>query len=68
MIYILMIWTTIGFAGAGSQYNREFRVEKDWRPVAEFYSSHDAKAAELCEAAAKKLGVKDDRYRCVRSK
>ena len=69
MTYILMIWTVVGFAGAGTQYGRDWKTERDWRPLGAFESSHTGRTGqELCEAAAKELGLKPESYRCVRSK
>ena len=74
-IYILMIWTVVGYAGAGTQYSRDYKIERDWRPLGEFYSetnSHGFQngktAQQMCENAAKQLGLKIENYRCVRSK
>jgi hypothetical protein len=34
----------------------------DWRPLAQFENQ------TLCEAGARQLGIKDTRFRCVRTK
>jgi len=58
MAYILMIYTIV--AGGG---------HLDWRPIGEFYQSENKmNASEKCEAAAKQLSLKTEKYRCVRSK
>lgn len=61
-IYILVIWTVVGYAGAGTQYSFDYRKELDWRPIGEFH------AKDMCEDAARQLALKVERYRCVRSK
>ena len=66
MIYILMIWTVVGHAGMSHSTS----TKMDWRPLGEFYDSpHAGKTAQqMCEDAARQLGLKSDAYRCVRSK
>lgn len=61
MIYILVIWTVVGFGASNGYVHKEY----DWRPIGEFTSGHGLKAEERCHIAAKKLGVASDRYRCV---
>ena len=62
MTYILMVWTVVAMGGsAGWKAN-------DWRPIGEFQSSPTSNGLELCEQAARQLGLKTDKYRCVRSK
>ena len=71
MAYILMIWTVVGFAGAGTQYSRDWKTERDWRPLGEFHQDdweRKYSAQQMCEQAAKQLGLKTENYRCVRSK
>lgn len=68
MTYILMIWTVVGFAGAGTQYSRDWKTERDWRPLGSFETSPASNGLQLCEAAAKHLNIKYENYRCVRSK
>jgi hypothetical protein len=70
MIYTLMIWTVVGFAGAGTQTSTYYKTERDWRPLGEFYNSVDVgkNGREMCEDAARQLGLKYENYRCVRSK
>jgi hypothetical protein len=71
MTYILMIWTVVAMAG-----DRHMQAKAlDWRPVSEFQaemgktgSQLGKTAREMCEQAAQELGLKSDRYRCVRSK
>ena len=66
MIYILMIWTVVGYAGTQSSTH----TKMDWRPLGEFYNVPDAgkTAQQMCEDAARQLGLKSENYRCVRSK
>jgi len=66
MIYILMIWTVVGYAGTQSSTH----TKMDWRPLGEFYNSPDVgkTARQMCEDAAQQLGLKTDAYRCIRSK
>ena len=67
MTYILMIWTVVAMGG-----DRYFQAKAyDYRPLGEFHQDqwerkHSAK--EMCEAAARELGLKTENYRCVRSK
>lgn len=72
MTYILMIWTVVGFAGAGTQYSRDFKTERDWRPLGEFHSNghgeSNANVLAKCEAAARQLGLKLENYQCVRAR
>lgn len=75
MIYTLMIWTVVGFAGAGTQYSSNWKTERDWRPLGEFQAEMSSNgfqngktAQQMCEAAAKQLAIKAENYRCVRSK
>lgn len=68
MIYILMIWTVVG-VGVGDRVPNI--IKHDWRPLGEFHmDSWDRKksALQMCEDAARQLGLKTDTYRCVRSK
>lgn len=65
MIYSLLIWTVI----AGDRYV----TNHDWRPIGEFTFSYGDIQGEnsgkaKCEEAARQLGIKPDRYRCVRNK
>lgn len=66
MIYILMIWTVVGYAGTQSSTH----TKMDWRPLGEFYNVPDTgkTAQQMCEDAARQLGLKSENYRCVRSK
>jgi hypothetical protein len=68
MIYILMIFTAVA-GGVRPNYNG-LEVQRDWRPLGEFYNSVDIgkNARQMCEDAAQQLGLKTDAYRCVRSK
>lgn len=71
MIYILMLWTVVGYAGTGtSTYTKH-----DWRPLGEFQAEISNSglqtgktAQQMCEDAARQLNLKADTYRCVRSK
>ena len=72
MIYILMIWTAVA---ASDSRGGSMKAYYDWRPLGEFYSetnSHGFQngktAQQMCENAAKQLGLKIENYRCVRSK
>jgi len=55
MTYIWMIYTSVALGPNPMQAS-------DWRPIGEF------SRADFCESAATQLGIKSDRYRCVRSK
>lgn len=72
MIYTLIFWTVVGYAGAGTQYSRDWKTEHDWRPLGEFHNEEGRigmkTAIQMCEEAARQLNLKTDRYRCVRSK
>ena len=67
MIYILMIWTVVGVGASDKSANV---IKLDWRPLGEFYNSIDTdkNARQMCEDAARQLGLKYENYRCVRSK
>ena len=69
MIYILMIWTVVGASDSKGGYMHAYR---DWRPLGEFHMEegrmNKKTAQEMCEDAARQLGLKTDVYRCVRSK
>lgn len=67
MIYILMIWTTVA---ATTVPGSSITVQRDWRPLGEFYHHGDGtkSAKQMCEDAAKELGLKIENFRCVRSK
>ena len=62
MTYILVFWTIVGYAGAGTQYSRDWKKEYDWRPIGEFQNY------ELCLDAARQLVISPDKFRCIRSK
>jgi len=68
MIYILVIWTAVA-GGVRPNYSG-LEVQRDWRPIGEFYNTIDVgkNARQMCEDAAQQLGVKSENYRCVRSK
>jgi hypothetical protein len=68
-IYILMIWTVVG---ASDSRGGPMKAYHDWRPLGEFHLEDGRmgrkSAREMCESAARELGLKTDAYRCVRSK
>jgi len=68
MTYILMIWTVVAMAGDRHAQEKAY----EWRPIGEFHMEegrmNKKTALEMCEEAARQLGLKSDRYRCVRSK
>ena len=71
MIYILMIWTVVGIGGDRHYTNTKI----DWRPLGEFHAELSSSgfqnkktAQQMCEDAARELGLKSENYRCVRSK
>lgn len=67
MTYILMIWTVVGFAGM----SHSTATKMDWRPLGEFQMDtweRKYNAKEMCERAARELGLKSENYRCVRNK
>jgi hypothetical protein len=68
MIYILMIFTAVA-GGVRPNYSG-VEVQRDWRPLGEFYNTIDVgkNARQMCEDAAQQLGLKSENYRCVRSK
>ena len=73
MIYILMIWTAVA-GGVRPNYSG-LEVQRDWRPLGEFQAELNNSgfqtsktAQQMCENAAKELGLKTENYRCVRSK
>lgn len=67
MTYILMIYTIVASAAGTTTYS-------DWRPIGEFHSAFvyptegSTSGLDKCEAAAKQLSLKPEKYRCVRSK
>ncbi len=68
MTYILMIWTVVAMGG-----DRHYQAKSyDWRPLGEFHLEdgrvNKTTAKEMCEEAARQLGLKTENYRCVRSK
>lgn len=72
MIYILMIWTVV--AVGGDRHGIGGKVA-DWRPLGEFHAElsnsgfqTSKTAQQMCEDAARQLGLKSENYRCVRSK
>lgn len=71
MIYILLIWTVVGHGGTAHATSSKY----DWRPLGEFYSETNGHgfqngktAQQMCEDAARQLGLKTENYRCIRSK
>lgn len=68
MIYILLIWTVVG---ASDSRGGLMKAYYDWRPLGEFHYEREGRgktAQEMCNDAAKALGLKYENYRCVRSK
>jgi len=72
MIYILMIWTAVA---AADSRGGPLTVKYDWRPLGEFQKEMGKSdpqlgktAQEMCEQAARELGLKSENYRCIRSK
>lgn len=69
MIYILLIWTVVG---ASDSRGGNMHAYRDWRPLGEFHMEEGRmgkkSALEMCEDAARQLGLKNGNYRCVRSK
>ena len=69
MIYILLIWTVVG---ASDSRGGPMKAYHDWRPLGEFHMEEGRigkkTAREMCEEAARQLGLKIENYRCVRSK
>ena len=64
MTYVLMMWTAIAMVGTVNVHAKTY----DWRPMAEFHETFTASANSKCEEAARQLGLKSDRYRCIRTK
>lgn len=56
MTYILVIWTVVGFAGAGN-ISRDWQKAYDWRPIGEF------RTIESCQKAAADMAAQY--YRCL---
>lgn len=74
MIYILMIWTTVAAWGTGTGNYNPTNI-KDWRPLGEFQAElsnsgfqTSKTAQQMCEDAARQLGLKTENYRCIRSR
>jgi hypothetical protein len=74
MSYILVIWTTVAAAGGGG-HGGFHRIEYGWRPIGEFHHQDGRNVGEskktplqMCEAAARELGLKPENYRCLRSR
>ena len=69
MIYILLIRTVVG---ASDSRGGTMKAYRDWRALGEFHLEdgrmNKTTAKEMCEEAARQLGLKTDAYRCVRSK
>lgn len=67
--YILVFWTVVGVGGKGGDPPI---IKHDWRPIGEFHAAYDKPsvkpALEMCQDAARQLGLKIENYRCVRSK
>lgn len=70
MTYILMIWTVVAMGG-----DRHYQAKAyDWRPLGEFHleeyrvGPNFKTPKEMCEQAARELGLKTENYRCIKSK
>lgn len=61
MTYILLIWTVIA---CDSRWGCKY----DWRPLSEFHANRLDTAKQMCENAARELGLKTENYRCVRNR
>ena len=66
MIYILVIWTVVA-GGVRPSYSG-MELQRDWRPIGEFHATIDGTAQQMCEDAGRQLGLKQENYRCIRSK
>lgn len=73
MIYILIIWTVVA-GGVRPNYSG-MELQRDWRPLGEFHAEllnsgfqTSKTAQQMCEDAARQLGLKSDAYRCIRSR
>lgn len=66
MIYILMIWTVV----SNTTMKHNILTQQDWRPLGEFHAEVQGRktAKQMCEDAARQLGLETENYRCVRSK
>ena len=64
MEYALIIWTIVGVGANASILDRA----KDWRPIAVFHDVGTVSALDMCKNAAMQLGIKTDRYRCIKTK
>lgn len=68
MIYTLYLWTVVAMAGDRFHQAKAY----DWRPIGEYHLEdgrmNKTTAKEMCEAAARELGLKTENYRCVRNK
>jgi hypothetical protein len=64
MTYILMIWTVVAMSVDRHVQEKAY----EWRPIGEFHDFSAGTGQAKCEEAARQLGLKHDRYRCVRSK
>ena len=74
MIYILMIWTAVAGGVRLNNYSG-LEIQRDWRPLGEFHAELSNSgfqvsktARQMCEDAARELGLKSENYRCIRSK
>lgn len=74
MIYILMIWTAVAGGVRLNNYSG-MEIQRDWRPLGEFHAEllnsgfqNGKTAQQMCEEAARQLGLKSENYRCIRSK
>jgi hypothetical protein len=62
-MYILYIWTAVALAGDHHGISKQ---AMDWRPIGEYHTTSSADGRDLCESAARQLGLNS--YRCVRNK
>jgi hypothetical protein len=62
-----MLWTAVTANGTS---NMTGNITYDWRPMAEFHADYGVKdsAQTKCQSAARQLGLKSDRYRCIHTK
>jgi hypothetical protein len=70
MTYILYVWTVVGLVGSHHGIGGQ---AMDWRANGIYESSTFntegyVDGRDKCEQAARQLGLKSDKYRCVRSK
>jgi hypothetical protein len=59
MTYMLVIWTLVGL---GTNNSGVSYTKYDWRSLGEFSS------IELCHSGARELSIKEENFKCIRSK